>query len=49
MYIMKGCMICFVYVDDNSLCGSNLNEVNNEIKGLGIKGEGQAGDFLEIE
>ena len=54
---MKGNMICLVYVDDKILCGPNLDKINQEIIGLGIKGEdhihsfqikdeGQVGDFL---
>ena len=56
---MKGNMICLVYVDDKILCGPNLDEINQEIIGLGTKGEvhihsfqlkdeGQVGDFLGI-
>ena len=56
---MKGNMICLVYVDDKILCGPNLDKINEEIRGLGIKGEdqvhsfqlkdeGQVGDFLGI-
>ena len=36
---MKENMICLVYVDDKILCGPNLDETNQEIIGLGIKGE----------
>ena len=56
---MKGNMICILYVDDKILCGLNLDEINQGIIGLGIKGEdhvhrfqlkdeGQVGDFLGI-
>ena len=56
---MKGNMIYLVYVDDKILCGPNLNEINEEIRGLGIKeedqvhsfqlkDEGQVGDFQGI-
>ena len=42
---MKGNMICLVYVDDKILCGSNLDEINQEIMGLGIKGEDHVYSF----
>ena len=56
---MKGDMICLIYVDDTILCGPNLDDINKEIKGLGVAGdnqkhsfqlrdEGQVGDFLGI-
>ena len=48
-----------VYVDNKILCGPNLDEINQDTKGLGIKGEyhihsfqlkdkGQVGGFLGI-
>ena len=56
---MKGNIICLVYVDDKILCVPNLDEINEEIRGLRTKGEdqvhsfqlkdeGQVGDFLGI-
>ena len=56
---MKGNMICLVYVDDKILSGTSLDKINEDIRGLGIKGEnqvhsfqlkdkGQVGDFLDI-
>ena len=56
---MKGNMVRLVYVDNKILCGPNLDKINKEIKGLGIKredhihsfqlkGKGQMGYFLGI-
>ena len=38
-------MIGLVYVDDKILCGPNLDETNEEIRGLGIKGDDQVNSF----
>ena len=39
MFVYEGNMICLVYVDDKILCEPNLDEINQEIVRLGIKGE----------
>ena len=56
---MKGDSIYLVYIDDTILTGSNLEDINKEIEGLGVssydqvhsfqlRDEGQVGDFLGI-
>jgi Reverse transcriptase (RNA-dependent DNA polymerase). len=56
---MKDKMICVVYVDDTILCGPNSDELEREIKSLGVnnletrhtfqlRNEGEIGDFLGI-
>ena len=42
---VKGDMICLVYVNDKIMRRPSLNEINNEIKGLRMKGEDQVHSF----
>ena len=56
--LMKGNMVCIVYVDDTILAGPDKNVLENKIKGLGVSNkqihefglcdEGEVGDFLGI-
>ena len=56
---MKKDIICVVYVDDTILCGPNAEDIEREIKSLGVsddehrhsfqlRDEGEVGDFLGI-